>query len=184
MGVVIVGAGGHGRDILATAQAAGVEAILCDEKPHVHAWPVPGVPHEYLAAVNDPEARLKLAERFVGWPGGLLIDPSARVGPGCVLGEGVVIAANVVLLRDCDLGAHVHVNYGATMTRTDIGAFSTVAPGATICGDVTIGQRTFVGAGAVIKNLVTVGDGVTIGAGAVVVNDVPDNATVIGVPAR
>lgn len=183
MGVVIVGAGGHGRDILATAQAAGVECVLCDESVHAHAWPVPEMPHEFLAAVNDPAARRALVERL-GWPGARLVDPSARVGPGCSLGEGVVVAANAVLLRDVDLGTHVHVNYGATMTRTTVGAFSTVAPGATICGDVWIGDECFVGAGAVIKNLVTVGDGVTIGAGAVVVADVPNGACVKGIPAR
>lgn len=88
------------------------------------------------------------------------------------------------MLSGVRLGKHVHVNYGSMMTRSSVGDFTTIGPGVTICGDVTIGARCLIGAGAVIKNLVTIGDDVTVGAGAVVVNDLPDGVTVKGNPAR
>jgi acetyltransferase EpsM len=53
-----------------------------------------------------------------------------------------------------------------------------------LCGDVTIGHRTFVGANSVIKQGVNVGADVTIGAGTVVLKDVPDGATLVGNPGR
>ena len=95
-----------------------------------------------------------------------------------------MIAPNAVLLRDVWLGRHVHVNYGSSMTRCKVGAFTTIAPGVTICGDVEIGEAVFIGAGAVICNLLKIGDGAIVAAGAVVTEDVPAGATVKGVPAR
>lgn len=47
-----------------------------------------------------------------------------------------------------------------------------------------IGKNVFVGARAIILGDVHVGDNVKIGAGAVVINNIPDNCTVVGVPAK
>jgi len=47
---------------------------------------------------------------------------------------------------------------------------------------ITIGQGTWIGANAIV--MADVGKGVVIGAGAVVVKPVPDNAVVVGNPAR
>src|SRR6185437_1682308 len=46
----------------------------------------------------------------------------------------------------------------------------------------TLGNRVTVGANASVIGAVTVGDNARIGAGSVVVTNVPDNATVVGVP--
>jgi acetyltransferase-like isoleucine patch superfamily enzyme len=53
-----------------------------------------------------------------------------------------------------------------------------------LCGNVKVGNTSFVGANAVIRQGVTIGNNVMIGAGAVVLKDVPDNTTVMGVPAQ
>lgn len=47
-----------------------------------------------------------------------------------------------------------------------------------------IGHNCFLGAGSIIIGGITVGDNVKVGAGAVVINDVPNDATVVGVPAK
>jgi serine O-acetyltransferase len=47
-----------------------------------------------------------------------------------------------------------------------------------------LGSNVFLGAGAKILGNITLGNNVVVGANSVVVNDVPDNCTVIGVPAR
>lgn len=47
-----------------------------------------------------------------------------------------------------------------------------------------IGDNVFIGAGAKILGKIKIGNGAKIGANAVVIKDVPENATVVGVPGR
>lgn len=47
-----------------------------------------------------------------------------------------------------------------------------------------IGDNVYIGPSVCLVENVIIGDNVTIGAGAVVVKDVPDDATVAGVPAK
>ena len=49
---------------------------------------------------------------------------------------------------------------------------------------VVIGETVMIGAGAKVLGSVTIGNNCKIGAGSVVLKDVPDNATVVGVPGR
>lgn len=51
-------------------------------------------------------------------------------------------------------------------------------------GEFTIGENVNLGANAVIIGPVTIGNNVKVGASACVVKDVPNGATVVGVPAR
>jgi serine O-acetyltransferase len=48
----------------------------------------------------------------------------------------------------------------------------------------SIGDNVYIGAGARVLGRIRVGNNVRIGANAVVLKDVPDNTTVVGVPAR
>ena len=47
-----------------------------------------------------------------------------------------------------------------------------------------VGENVFIGARAIVIGDVNVGNNVKIGAGSVVLKDVPNNCTVVGVPAR
>ena len=59
-----------------------------------------------------------------------------------------------------------------------------IAPGARLGGNVRVGDLSFIGIGASVLPGCALGRNVTVGAGAVVIGDVPDNVTVVGVPAR
>ncbi|NTW03517.1 MAG: serine acetyltransferase [Oscillochloris sp.] len=48
----------------------------------------------------------------------------------------------------------------------------------------SIGDNVFIGAGARVLGGITIGNGAIIGANAVVLNDLPDDATAVGIPAR
>jgi len=185
----LIGYGSHGQDIEAIywrTKQYGRRLWIYDHNPEKGADPML-MPddEEVILGVNDPTGRRRLAESL---PPGTraaapLVDPSAVIGKGVWLPAGTVIAPFASLLRSVTLGAHVHVNYGAQMTRCVVGPYSTLSPGATICGDVEIGEETLIGANATVCDRVKIGNRVRIGAGAIVppLSVVPDDTTVIGV---
>lgn len=98
---------------------------------------------------------------------GCLIFPGARLQTGTSLGRQVLVNANVVVGRDCQVADHV-----------------VLSPLSMLASGARIGQRVSIGAGAVVLLGRTVGDGAVIGAGAVVTTDVPPGVCAKGVPAR
>jgi acetyltransferase-like isoleucine patch superfamily enzyme len=58
-----------------------------------------------------------------------------------------------------------------------------VAPGATLCGCVDVGEDAMVGAGATVLPRLRIGRGAVVGAGAVVTRAVADGTVVVGIPA-
>lgn len=113
----------------------------------------------HISAVVDDSA---LISRY-----GVMIAANATINPLVKIGTGVICNTSCSIDHECVLEDFVHI-----------------APGAVLCGNVKVGTKTFVGANAVIKQGITIGTNVIIGAGAVVVKDVPDNTTVMGVPAK
>jgi len=96
------------------------------------------------------------------------IEPRATLGRRLMLPHpnGVVIHEEAIVGNDCMI-----------MQQVTIGMIGE--------GEVpTIGNRVYIGAGAKIIGKVSVGDGARIGANAVVTQDVPDNCTAVGVPAK
>jgi len=114
------------------------------------------------------------------------VHPSAVVDALAMIAEGgVMIAANVSINPLAKIGTGVICNTSCVIEHECVvGDFAHIGPGAVLCGNVKIGKRSFVGANAVIRQGITIGDNATIGAGSVVVKDVPDNVTVLGVPAK
>jgi acyl-[acyl carrier protein]--UDP-N-acetylglucosamine O-acyltransferase len=79
----------------------------------------------------------------------------------------------------------VIVNTGATVDHDcRLGDFVHVAPGAHLCGGVTVDEGALLGVGCAVAPGVRIGAWATVGAAAAVVADVPAGATVIGVPAQ
>ncbi len=198
--VVVVGAGGHGREAVAIARAAGREVlgVLDDGRPPQApvaalgqvvlggvAWlgDHPGV--QYVAALGYPAARRSVVERAGQAEAATLVHPSAVIGPDVALGAGVLIWPNATVTVSARLGRHTHLNVGASVSHDVLaGDFVTVGPGARVCGAVVLEDDAWIGAGAVVLPRVRVGVGAVVGAGAVVRRDVAAGDVVAGVPAR
>jgi len=100
----------------------------------------------------------------------MCIDPHATIGPGLYIGHigGVHINPQAVLGSNCDL-AH----------RVTIGASAMGRQGAPILGD-----GVYIGTGATLVGKIKIGNGAKIAANTLVMSNVPEGATVMGVPGR
>jgi sugar O-acyltransferase (sialic acid O-acetyltransferase NeuD family) len=114
------------------------------------------------------------------------VHPSAVIDASASISKhNIMVAANAVINPLAKIGYGVICNTGCIIEHECvIGNFAHIAPGAVLCGNVKIGNNSFVGANAVIRQGITVGNNVMIGAGAVVLKNIPDDTTVIGVPAK
>ncbi len=102
---------------------------------------------------------------------GIDIHPAARIGPGFFIDHG----AGVVIGETAVVGRNVTLYHGVTLGGTSW------SPGKR---HPTLGDGVMVGAGAKILGPITVGAGARVGANSVVVEEVPGEATVVGIPAR
>ena len=95
------------------------------------------------------------------------IGRNADIAPGFVIVHslGVVINTNVRAGRN--LVVYHNVTLGAVRNKNPI-----------------LGNNVYIGAGAKVIGGIRIGSDVRIGANAVVTKDVPDGATVVGIPAR
>ena len=205
---VIVGAGGHGREVLDIVEAMGrredfagfVDDSVTDPKALQRLegrqtsvvgsieWLASATEH-YVIGIGSSEARRRIEAKLAGGPPGrealVLVHPSASLGSRVDLAPGVIVGAHATLTTNLAIGRHSHVNVGCAVQHdSTLGDYVTVSPGVFINGDVTIGNDVFIGTGAVIARGRTIGDGSVIGAGAVVLDDVARGSRVFGVPAR
>jgi bifunctional UDP-N-acetylglucosamine pyrophosphorylase/glucosamine-1-phosphate N-acetyltransferase len=118
------------------------------------------------------------------------VGPYAHLRKGCRVGAGVHIGSYVEMknatladgakcghvsyLGDVSVGADANIGAGTIVANFDgVGKHPTV-----------IGDGAFIGSDSVLVAPVTIGQRARTGAGSVVTRDVPDDTTVLGVPAR
>jgi sugar O-acyltransferase (sialic acid O-acetyltransferase NeuD family) len=204
--IVVVGAGGHGReaaDIVRASIVAGRSAVLAGYVDDAHPpgtrmgdlcvlgdlrWLVENsVQYRAVVAFGHPQTCHRVATGLgeVGVSFTSAIHPTATISGSATLGDGVILFPNVVVNTGAIIGAHVTLNVGASVSHdTRVGEFSNLNPGSRIAGNVVIGRGAYVGMGASILQRLFVGDWVVIGAGAVVIRNLASHVTAVGVPAR
>ncbi|UCC67767.1 MAG: acetyltransferase [Armatimonadota bacterium] len=200
--VVIIGAGGFGREVLWLLRCMGpeVEPVgFLDNSQELWGQVVCGLP------VLGPIDRSSVADRGVHyvWGAGLsrarhqlrrqlgevrfLVarHPAALLSEYVRIGDGSVICAGTVVTTQVDVGQHVLLNLNVTVGHDAvIGDYCSLSPGVHVSGRVRLGEGVSVGTGAVILPGVSIGAWSEIGAGAVVTKDLPDHVVAVGVPAR
>ena len=157
---------------------------------------------EYIME-NDPAARTKL-EVFLLYPSiharlahmishflykknllflARLISQIARfltgieIHPGATLGAGILIdhGMGVVIGETAELGDRITIYHGTTLGGTGKEKGKR---------HPTVGDNVVIGAGSKVLGNIKIGSNSKIGANSVVLNDVPEGATVVGIPGR
>jgi len=206
--VVIVGAGGLGREIDEWIEdlnegrpALRLIGFLDDDRAR-HGSICHGVPIlgglEWLAdharavapilGVGSPPAKRRIVERLralgaTAFPS--VVHPRAVIGRHVQIGEGAVICPGVIVTTDVRIGSFVTLNFDLTIGHDAVvGDYVTLSPGVHLSGYAEVGDGCDLGAGAVLIPSAKVGSWSVVGAGAVVSGALPADCTAVGVPAR
>lgn len=201
--ILIIGAGGFGRNIASLARSDLAHGIawdvrgFLDNRPSLVTppdLPILGDPLTYeiapgdifLCALGDPAAKRCYTEALRAKGGEFIrLQPEVQVGERTHISRGCIFERKVLLGPDVHVGEFVTilsttiVGYDVRIGNySQIGSFVFVGGGALIEDDVVIHPH------ATILPKVRIGKGAVIGAGSVVIRDVPPNTTVMGNPAK
>lgn len=99
------------------------------------------------------------------------IHPAAKIAPGVVIDHGT----GIVIGSTAEVGRWTVIYHGVTLGAKYIMSGKR---------HPTIGENVILGAGCKVLGPIYVGNNTKVGANSVVLHNVPDNSTVVGIPAK
>lgn len=203
--VIIVGAGGFGREVLLWARDAWPEQFgrisgFLSADPavldgHSVRLPILGNPETFavepgdgfLLAIGIPQVRRHVAERLAHRGANFLslVHPTAVVAPTATVGAGSIICPYAVVSDAVFLGRCVLLNYHASLGHdAKAGDYVVFAPYATLGGHAIVEDDVFLGLHATVGPRVRVGAATKISANSAALVSVAPQTLVYGVPGR
>jgi UDP-perosamine 4-acetyltransferase len=202
---ILLGAGGHAKVNLALAHALSLPlkgvcapefnmrqpplwqgiAVLGDDDALKHFSPadirlINGIGQ---TVGSNTRTRIYLTLKQAGFIFPAITHPFAWVAPDAIRADGVQIMAGAIIQPGCHIGENSIVNTRASIDHdARIGAHVHIAPGAILCGGVSVDDHAFIGAGATLGPGVHIGKSAIVGAGATVLHSIADGQTFTGKP--
>ncbi len=114
-----------------------------------------------------------------------IVHPQALIDTAVAFGDNVIIEMGTAIHTHSTIGNNVFLGGDALIGHHNtIGDHVLVGGNTSFGGSVVVDNYATIGVGAAIKPGVHIGAHAVVGVGAAVVQDVPENAVVVGVPAR
>lgn len=204
--LIIIGAGGFGRELLQWCKDINrriptwIIKGFIDDNLHalsgyecdytvigsISEW-IPADDEVFAIGIAAPETKRKVVEGLLskGAVFTSVVHPTACVGDFSTIGNGVILYPSSRVTVNAYVG-----NYVVILDQTVIGHDASVGDYTTICGSssinghVSIGNEVFIGSHAAIVPEKRIGNNAYVGAGSVVVSNVKESVKVFGVPAR
>ncbi|MCX7649771.1 MAG: acetyltransferase [Flavobacteriales bacterium] len=204
--ILIIGASSHAKVVLDIFKLSGKKIIgfIDDNKPkgdYFEGYKILGKINdisiiieefpaiELFVAIGDNYSRKQIFEKIkVALPKisfAVAIHPRAIISEDVKIEEGAVLMAGAIVNPGSSIARGVIINTGATVDHDCfLDAFSSLAPGVSLGGNVQVGKCSAISIGAIIKHGITVAEHSVVGAGSVVLKDIPAFSVAYGVPAR
>jgi sugar O-acyltransferase (sialic acid O-acetyltransferase NeuD family) len=198
--VIIVGAGGHAKVLVDVLRLMGksIFGVVDPEKEKGYKWMGVNVlgddnaifEYKYkdvdlvngIGKIPSSDLRSILDNKFIskGYSFITVIHPTAIISKDSNIGDGVQIMAGCIIQPGVTIGDSSIINTGATIDHDCvINTGVHVAPGAILCGNVSVGSQTFIGANSVVIQGIEIGRGCVVGAGSVIHENIHDSRKVI-----
>ena len=205
--IVIVGAGGFGREVLWLLERINAEApswniigfvddtmavgTMVDEHPVISdILTLAGSAQttNVVVAVGASCGRKKVCEvlsKNINMVFPNIVDPSVLMSERVTLGHGNIMCAASVLTVDIVFGDFNVISVDCTVGHDAVfESYVTLYPSVNISGNTVLESCVEIGTGSQIIQKKRIGHDVIVGAGAVVVKDLPKGCTAVGVPAK
>jgi len=203
--IVIVGAGGFGREVLHWIRAASPEhasriaGFLSAERErldqHACSHEIIGDPDGYqpqpgdalVLAIGIPLVRRQVADslRSRGAEFLTLIHPTAIVAPTATIGAGSVICPYAIVSDAARVGEFVLMNYHSSLGHdASAGDHAVLSPYATLGGGAHIAADVFLGLHASVGPGRRIGARSKVSANSCALTDAPPESIIYGVPGR
>ena len=203
--ILIVGAGGFGREVLLWArdawpeQTAKIAGFLSADagrlEGHAASLPVIADPAAFepepgdalLLAIGIPEVRRRVAEDLLsrGAEFLTLIHPTAIVAPTASIGLGSIVCPYAIVSDAARLGRLTLLNYHSSLGHdATAGDYAVFSPYATLGGGAHVGDDVFLGLHASVGPGNRVGARSKVSANSCALSDAPPDLLVFGAPGR
>lgn len=197
--IIVLGAGGHGKTIVSVIQASGYSAFgILDDDSETWGKQILGITvlgaidkiREYpdygvVMGFGDNTKRKKIALEYPDLNWVTIRSTSAYINPTAKIGLGCVVFANAVIGADVSIGDHSIASANITIGHDSvIEDYVHIAPGVQIAGGTYTETGVMLGMGSIVCPEVRIGKNTVLGAGAVAVKDLPADSVAFGMPAK